>query len=358
VATYDLLADLPVEIESYELERLEQPVSTDFTRVTTVIHLSGGGEEGVGEDVTYTAEDQTAFQEQGRDLPITGTHALDSFSELIERLELFPSGPAMEASRDYRRWAFESAALDLALRQAGRSLGDIVGREARPVRYVVSMRLADPPSTDRIRRWLDLYPGLEFKLDPQSSWDDDFVAELASLGVVESLDLKGQYEGTIVDQPADPALYQRLVDAFPDAYLEDPALTEETDAILEPHRDRITWDAIIHSVGDIVALPFPPRALNIKPSRFASLRRLTEAIEYCAENGIRPYGGGQFELGPGRGQIQYHASLFHPDTPNDVAPGGFNMPEPRPGLPPSPLEPRPEPTGFRWRPGPEPVDSS
>ena len=348
MSTYDLLADLPVEIESYELERLEQPVSTDFTRVTTVIHLRGGGEEGVGEDVTYTTEDQDAFQERGRELPITGTHALDSFSELVGRLELFPSGPTMEAYLDYRRWAFESAALDLALRQAGRSLADVVGREPRPVRYVVSMRLADPPSTDRIRRWLELYPDMQFKLDPQSSWDDDFVAELASLGVVESLDLKGQYKGTIVDQPPDPALYSRLVEAFPEAFLEDPALTEETDSILEPHRDRITWDAIIHSVADIEALPFPPRTINIKPSRFGSIRRLVEAVEYCTEQGIRPYGGGQFELGPGRGQIQYHASLFHPDTPNDVAPGGFNLPEPRPGLPTSPLQPAPEPAGFRW----------
>jgi L-alanine-DL-glutamate epimerase-like enolase superfamily enzyme len=348
VAIYDQLADLPLEIESYELERLEQPVSTDFTRVTTVIHLRGGGEEGVGEDVTYTPEDQTAFQQEGRDLPITGSHVLDSFSELVGRLELFPSGPAMEASHDYRRWGFESAALDLALRQAGRSLADVVEREPRPVRFVVSMRLGEPPSTDRVRRWHGLYPDLQFKLDPQSSWDDGFVAELASLGVVESLDLKGQYEGTIVDQPADPELYRRLVDAFPEAFLEDPALTDETDAILEPHRDRITWDAIIHSVEDIEQLPFPPRAINIKPSRFGSLRRLTEAVEYCAERGIRPYGGGQFELGPGRGQIQYHASLFHPETPNDVAPGGFNLPEPRPGLPTSPLKPAPEPTGFRW----------
>ena len=347
--TYDLLADLPVEIESYELERLEQPVSTEFTRVTTVIHLRGGGEEGVGEDVTYTPEDQTAFQEHARELPITGTHALDSFSELVRRLELFPSGPTMEASLDYRRWAFESAALDLALRQAGRSLAEAVGREPRPVRYVVSMRLSEPPATDRIRGWLEVYPGLQFKLDPQSSWDDDFVAELASLGVVESLDLKGQYKGTVVDQPADPALYRRVVEAFPAAFLEDPALTEETDAILKPHRGRITWDAIIHSVDDIRALPFPPRTINIKPSRFGSIRRLTEAVEYCAEQGIRPYGGGQFELGPGRGQIQYHASLFHPDTPNDVAPGGFNLPEPRPGLPTSPLKPSPEPTGFRWK---------
>jgi L-alanine-DL-glutamate epimerase-like enolase superfamily enzyme len=273
---------------------------------------------------------------------------LDSFSELIGRLELFPSGPTLEAYLDYRRWAFESAALDLALRQAGRSLADAVGREPRPVRFVVSMRLAEPPSTERVRRWVELYPGLQFKLDPQSSWNDHFVAELASLGVVESLDLKGQYEGTVVDQPADPALYRRLVEAFPDAFLEDPALTDETDRILEPHRDRITWDAIIHSVEDIKALPFAPRALNIKPSRFGSIRRLTEAVEYCAEQGMRPYGGGQFELGPGRGQIQYHASLFHPDTPNDVAPGAFNLPEPRPGLPTSPLKPSPEPTGFRW----------
>jgi len=60
------------------------------------------------------------------------------------------------------------------------------------------------------------------------------------------------------------------------------------------------------------------------------------------------YGGGQFELGPGRGHIQYLASLFHPDTPNDTAPGGYNDPSVPAGLPASPLEPQPHPTGFRW----------
>ena len=49
------------------------------------------------------------------------------------------------------------------------------------------------------------------------------------------------------------------------------------------------------------------------------------------------YGGGQFELGPGRGHIQYLASIFHPDTPNDVAPGGYNDPDVPAGLPESPL---------------------
>jgi hypothetical protein len=60
------------------------------------------------------------------------------------------------------------------------------------------------------------------------------------------------------------------------------------------------------------------------------------------------YGGGQFELGPGRGQIQYLASLFHPDTPNDTAPTGFNEVEPPAGLPVPPLAPVPSAVGFRW----------
>ena len=52
--------------------------------------------------------------------------------------------------------------------------------------------------------------------------------------------------------------------------------------------------------------------------------------------------------GVGRGQIQVLASLFHPDTPNDTAPRGYNEAEPEAGLPVSPLEPRLTATGFRW----------
>lgn len=60
------------------------------------------------------------------------------------------------------------------------------------------------------------------------------------------------------------------------------------------------------------------------------------------------YGGGFGELGPGRHQIQYLASLFHPDTPNDVAPSGYNRLKLDPTLPTSPLAPVPAGTGFRW----------
>jgi len=155
------------------------------------------------------------------------------------------------------------------------------------------------------------------------------------------------YQGTVVDQPPDPELYRRVAEGFPGAWIEDPALTPETDPVLEPHRDRITWDAPIHSVADIEALPFPPRTINIKPSRFGSVRELFATYDYLAEHGMGAYGGGQYELGPGRGQIEHLASLFHPDAPNDVAPVAYHE-DIRPGLPESPLQPATTPTGFRW----------
>jgi hypothetical protein len=216
------------------------------------------------------------------------------------------------------------------------------------VRFVVSLRLGEPPTIEPLRRRLELYPGLGFKLDPTSSWSEALIAELVSTGAVESVDFKAYYVGSIVDQPADPVLYERVVEAFPEAWIEDPALTPETDAILAAHRERFSWDAPIHSVRDIEALPYPPRMVNIKPSRLGGLRNLLEAFDHCARQGIGNYGGGQFELGVGRGQIQYLASLFHADAPNDVAPSGFNLPRPAPGLPASPLAPTPSATGFRW----------
>ena len=55
-------------------------------------------------------------------LDLTGPATLGELSELIDGLDLFPgSPPVREPSRNYRRWAFESAALDLALRQAGKA---------------------------------------------------------------------------------------------------------------------------------------------------------------------------------------------------------------------------------------------
>jgi L-alanine-DL-glutamate epimerase-like enolase superfamily enzyme len=353
VTTYDAVAGLPLEIDSYALERLQLEVSSEFTRVTTVVRLSGGGVDGVGEDVTYDPKEQEAFQRSLGDpaLPLRGHwESLDDFSEALGALDTFPDGgPARPVSRSYRRWAFESAALDLALRQAGRSLPEALGLEARPLTYVVSMRLGEPASLEPVRARLEYYPGLRFKLDPTPSWTPALVEELAATGAVATLDLKGAYRGTPVDNPPDASLYRLVAEGFPGAWIEDPDLTSpEADAALAPFRERITWDAIFCSVADAEALPFPPRMLNVKPSRFGSLRELLAAYDYCAANGIGVYGGGQFELGPGRGQIEYLASMFGPEHPNDVAPVGFHASQARPGLEPSPLAPSIDATGFRW----------
>jgi len=348
MSDWERLAGLELEIEDYSLEPLQASVSSDFERKCTVIHLRGAGEEGLGEDVTYDAVDHEILQAAGPVLPLAGRHTLGSFSELLAGLSLFPEPPQREVSQRYRTWAYESAALDLALSQAGIPLHEALGRTTAPVRFVVSLRLGEPPTLQPLEVRLRRYPGLRFKLDPTSSWDERLIAELLATGAVDSVDFKGYYSGSIVDQPADPVLYRRVAEAFPEAWIEDPALTEETDAALAAHRERFSWDATIHSIEDIEALPYPPKMVNIKPSRLGGLRNLLDAYAYCAERGIGNYGGGQFELGVGRGQNQYLASMYHADAPNDVAPTGYNLPEPPDGLPDSPLAPAAAARGFRW----------
>jgi L-alanine-DL-glutamate epimerase-like enolase superfamily enzyme len=352
VSLFAVLSELPIEIDGYELEKRDRVFASGFERPSTLIRISGAGEEGIGEDVVYDMLDHVALRDAGPVHDLSGARTLGELCRLIGSLELFPAPPVRDFSRLYRRWAFESAALDLALRQAGKPLHEVVGRPLRPLNFVCSVRTlpvaeggidhALQPVTDR----LDKYPGLRFKLDPQTDWDDELIGRLVATGAVDSLDLKGCYKDTPVDVETDPALYARLVEAFPDAWLEDPDINEETRPILIPHLDRVTWDAPIHSIDDIRSLSHKPRIVNVKPSRIGSLEELFGAYAHCESEGIGAYGGGQTELAVGRDQIQYLASMMHPDTPNDVAPGGYNESEVPDGLPSSPLELRPEPVGF------------
>jgi L-alanine-DL-glutamate epimerase-like enolase superfamily enzyme len=351
MAAYDALAELPLVIDGYELEARSRQAG-EWVRRTTIVHLRGGGEEGLGEDVIWDPELQGAQQDAGPVLPLAGEWTLGTLSSHLETLDLF-GGTALERKEyfRYRRWAFESAAADLALRQSGRSLASVFGREPRPITFVVSLRLGEPPSLEPVTRRLAAYPFLRFKLDSSPSWDDAFIAELAATGAIDSVDFKGAYSGTPVDTPTDPELYRRVAETLPDAWLEDPDLkVPEAAAALEPHQRRITWDAPIHGIADIEALAFLPETINVKPSRIGSWQELLATYEWCEARGIQTYGGGQAELGVGRGQIQYLASLFHPDAPNDIAPPGYDWAEfPETGLAPSPLDPDIEPTGFRRR---------
>ncbi|MGE5228830.1 MAG: hypothetical protein ACM3MJ_03825 [Deltaproteobacteria bacterium] len=341
-ATYARLAGLGLEIERYRTERHELDVSSGFRRVTTEIVLTGGGLEGRGEDVTYAAEDHDDYPAE---LPLAGEWTFDGFSRRLGGLDLFPGRPPQQESfRDYRRWGFESAALDLALRQARQNLGEALGRPFRPVRFVLSTRLD-------IKPWLTVDPSLEFKLDPTPEWDAGLMRDIAATGRVRALDFKSFYEGSPVDNPPDPVQYRLVSDTFPGTVLEDPALEGPAREALRGQEPRFSFDAPIHSWEDVEAVTarvaaacgpecdaFTLGQLNVKPSRFGSLRALLDCVARAQAAGMVLYGGGQFELGIGRDQIQALASLLYPDGPNDVAPREYHG-APHPHVPPSPLVP-------------------
>ncbi|WP_254545567.1 hypothetical protein [Halomarina pelagica] len=348
MALFDRLADLSLVIEDHDRSTRTRATSSGFDRTTTTFALRGGGETGMGEDVTYDAEDHERLSERGLDADFTGEYTFAEFSASLDDEALFPEPPERETGYHYRRWAVESAALDLALRQADTDLASALDRTYAPVRFVVSTRLGEPPSAARVEALLDAYPDTEFKLDPTSDWGDDLVDALAATGRVRIVDLKGQYHGTEVDQTPDPALYRRVVEGFPEAVVEDPALVEGTEPIVRDAADRVSWDAPITGVESVRDLPFEPSWLNVKPSRFGTVESLLDTVEYALDREMALYGGGQFELGVGRGQVQALASILYPDGPNDVAPGAYNDPDVPGGLPTSPLAPPDEPSGFRW----------
>ena len=327
MSLWEAVAGLELKVDHYELRRRESATPSGWTRVTTTVVLQGVGHEGLGEDVTYEAESHDGVPDE---LMLAGTWSLEDFSHRLDDFE--------ELREGYRRWAFESAALDLALRQRELGLGAAFGREERPVRFVVSTRAAP-------QRWLAVAPGLEFKLDAEKDWDRELLRGLRELDRVRVVDLKAYYRGTVVDLEPDPELYRAVSEELPGVVIEDPWLEDGLREALGGAEERLSFDAPVHSLADLNGLPLEPRWLNIKPSRFGSVRELLATIEASEERGISMYGGGQYELGPGRPQIQRLASVFYPDGPNDVAPSAYNEGEPREGLPQSPLPPREEP-GF------------
>ena len=341
---WERLAGLSLTVDGYTLEKLDGNELHGFDRVTTQYRLAGNGTEGVGEDVGLFNEDSEALHAEGPYLDLAGEWTLGSFVEHLATVDQWKvAPPEWEMARAWRNWAFESAALDLALRQAEQTLPEALGLASRPLRFVNSLGLGDPPSAAGIAQRFAQNPTVGFKLDAAAAWNDAIVAELEGLGCVATVDFKGRYGLPVEDEDALVAMYRIVLAAFPDALFEDPHELPAVEELLEPVRDRLSFDAPIHRVGDITT-----RTINVKPSRIGGLRPLLEIYEWCDANGVAMYGGGMGELGIGRGQIELLASLFHPDTPNDVAPSAFNAVELVDGLPSSPLVLDGLRPGFRW----------
>jgi hypothetical protein len=346
---YDRVADLLLSIETTDRTSRRREMAGDFTRVTSTFVLLAENEFGAGEDVTYDTVDHEVLPERPV-FDLTGEYTLDEFSRKLSAIDLFPTKPPeRELSRNYRRWALESAALDLALKQNDTTLASLLGRERSPVQFVAGPRLPGGDTT-RIEETLAANPTCEFKLGPTAAWTEETFATLAATQAIRVLDLNGQAEGFVGRQPPESERYRRLFETFPDAVVEDPAVSDDVRDLLAANADRLSWDAPIRGVADLRDRPFEQNWCNIKPSRFGTVQSLFETIKYCNDQEISMYGGGQFELCVGRGHAQLFASLFYPDGPNDVAPRAYNEPQVRAELVDSPLEPPADPDGLEWKP--------
>jgi L-alanine-DL-glutamate epimerase-like enolase superfamily enzyme len=339
--------DLPIAIEDSSFEALvpSGPVEMEDLS-TTQLRLRGRGEEGIGEQVGMPeAQDEL----RASDFPLTGEWAtLAEFLDHLDTIEMWAAPPELELARNWRRWTFESAALDLALRQAGTSLPEALGRTPRPVTFVTSFGLGDPPAIGKVADRRARHPTVGFKLDVAPSWTQEIMDRVAAVEGVATIDFKGQYGIEVEDEPALLAMYERTLATFPGALLEDPHDLPAVRELLRGSEDRVSYDAPITSVASIAATAITPRVVNVKPCRVGRLPELGRLYAHCDANGIRMYNGGMGELGVGRGQAQLLAALFHPDAPNDIAPSDFNLEDPPADLPTSPLDPAPD-RGFRRR---------
>ena len=201
------------------------------------------------------------------------------------------------------------------------SLGEALGRPFSPVRFVLSTRLD-------IKPWLAVDPELEFKLDPTPEWDAGLMAEIAATGRVRVLDFKSFYEGSPVDNPPDPEQYRLVSETFPGDSARGPGAgrarargAARAGGTLQLRRAHPLVGGRRGDHGEGVRGRGPVRRrsgcgqLNVKPSRFGSLSALLDCVERAQAAGMVLYGGGQFELGIGRDQIQALASLLYPGRP-------------------------------------------
>jgi hypothetical protein len=250
-------------------------------RPLTLVALSGQGQTGWGEHVAFTDDEQQAFVRGVED------HFAAAAGPVTAMLKT--------ALPPYARAALEGALIDLALRQAGTSLRDLIGVDEAPLRWVRSF--ADPDPAGRARA-----AGGEVKVDVDPAWSDAVIAALAREAVA-ILDFK---------EAGSAALAARLAAVLPAAIFEDPPAG--TSGV------RVARDRPLVSEADVTAAIARGEAVNLKAPRLGGWLVLLRALGEARAHGALAYFGGMFEAGPGREQARQLAALFCADAPNDLAP--------------------------------------
>jgi len=270
------------------------PSYPDGPRPSSVVTLLGAGAAGHGEHVGWTEAAHVACRDRVLPRVPRGRWRLAAWSAALAGI----------VDEPYDRAALEAAAIDLALRQQGVGLFDLLREPPRPVRYVVSFaRLPDPVA--EARRHSDV----ELKVDADPAWDDATFAALAAAGRIAVLDWKNG--GTRAD-------HERAHRVLPDALVEDPCW-ELAPWSSDLHR-RLAADGPLLRAEDVHRLPVRPAAANLKPARMGGVFEALAAAAACQARGIAVYLGGMFEVDVGRRQLQALAALLCPDGPNDLAP--------------------------------------
>ena len=237
-----------------------------------------------------------------------------------------------------------------ALTQAGRPLHEVLGREARPLTFVVSLRLGEPPSLDPVNGRLKNYPTLRFKLDATSSWTPELIEALVATGAVDSIDFKALYRGTIVDQLPDPV----LVSARRSRRSPTRGSRTRTSSTRAPPRRSPTSTTGSPGTPRSTRSPTSSRSrsrrrmVNIKPSRIGGLPSCARPTTTAPSTASAPTAAGSSSSAPAAGRRSTSRRCFIPTRPTTSRRWAFTRTTHGPGLPASPLPPAPSAVGFRW----------
>jgi hypothetical protein len=90
---WERVAELPVAIDGYSLEKLDGNELYGFDRVTTQYRLAGRGAEGIGEDVGLFDENSEKLHAEGPYLELAGEWTLGSFCEHLATVDQWKVAP-------------------------------------------------------------------------------------------------------------------------------------------------------------------------------------------------------------------------------------------------------------------------
>jgi L-alanine-DL-glutamate epimerase-like enolase superfamily enzyme len=295
------LIELPLSVEKAHvaLDAIELPSYPDEPRPSSTIALAGGQQTGTGENVAWSRDDHHNFQRQIDTGDYTHRGSLGSFLRAIGAI--VPDA--------YQRAAIESAAVDLALRQARTNLEELAASDFSDTRYVRSFAASPDPLPELVAH-REQNPEIEIKLDVHPAWEEETLERLANLRNISVLDFK--HQGT-------PATQTAVAEALPAPWLEDPGqLGERPSGILAR---RFSLDAALTSGNpEDMLRRMNPAAVNLKVPRMGGVLALLRAAAFCEVEKRPFYFGGMFEVSVGRAQARELASLLAPGGPNDLAP--------------------------------------